>query len=364
MTTPFNPLVQSVNGYATSMRSFTHFGMVMILSLASAAMLPGCEGVSDNLPPAVITTKTAGILRISTTGMGSKEIEQSADALATILSKSKIPQVVQASGLLQLQAAGLDADPNMKMMDQTMSALREIKAKAIYIVADTEAAGSMTDVLTQELPLGNEGVIFLVQTTSTNSQSDIQSMAAKTFGASIMVEHIGRGWYWLKSDPTETLSDTSDPALAKKFDQAMNTLPNSAITFGMRMNTELSEGFELAMEEEDSGPMSMFLAGFSESMKSLDTMSAAIEFGPNPTIRAAMNFTNKDAASEFATTWSTTTRSIAGMAGMMMSAPDEDGNGGIDPAVFNQMAEALDMKQNDAQLTLIIDDAGWKKLIP
>ena len=148
-----------------------------------------------------------------------------------------------------------------------------------------------------------------------------------------------------------------------KFDQAMNALPSSAITFGMRMNDELREDFDLAMEE-DSGPMTMFLAGFSESMKSLDTISAAIEFGPNPTIRAAMNFTNKDAASEFATTWSTTTRSIAGMAGMMMSAPDEDGNGGIDPAVFNQMAEALDMKQNDAQLTLIIDDAGWKKLIP
>lgn len=363
MTTPFNPLVQSVNGYATSMRSFTHFGMVMILSLASAAMLPGCEGVSDNLPPAVITAKTAGILRISTTGMGIKEIEQSADALATILSKSKIPQVVQASGLLQLQAAGLDANPNMKMMDQTMSALREIKAKAIYIVADTEAAGSMTDVLTQELPLGNEGVIFLVQTTSTNSQSDIQSMAAKTFGASILVEHIGRGWYWLKSDPKETLPATSDPALAMKFDQAMNALPSSAITFGMRMNDELREDFDLAMEE-DSGPMTMFLAGFSESMKSLDTISAAIEFGPNPTIRAAMSFANKEAASEFATTWSTTTRSIAGMAGMMMSAPDEDGNGGIDPAVFNQMAEALDMKQNDAQLTLTIDDAGWKKLIP
>lgn len=64
-------------------------------------------------------------------------------------------------------------------MDETMAAMREIKAKAIYIVADTEAAGSMTDALTEELPLGAEGVIFLVQTTSTNSQSDIQSMATK-----------------------------------------------------------------------------------------------------------------------------------------------------------------------------------------
>ena len=95
-----------------------------------------------------------------------------------------------------------------------------------------------------------------------------------------------------------------------------------------------------------------------------NTISAAIAFGPNPTIRAAMNFANKDAAGEFATTWSTTTRSIAGMAGMMLSAPNEDGQGGIDPKIFTQMAEALDMKQSDAQLTLTLDDDGWKKLIP
>jgi len=202
-----------------------------------------------------------------------------------------------------------------------------------------------------------------VQTTSTNSQSDIQSMATKTFGASIIAQHIGRGWYWLKSDPKETLPATSDPAMAMQFDQAMNALPSSAISFGMRMSDELRANIDSAMEE-DSGPLSMFLAGFSEPMKSLNTISAAIAFGPNPTIRAAMNFANKDAAGEFATTWSTTTRSIAGMAGMMLSAPNEDGQGGIDPKIFTQMAEALDMKQSDAQLTLTLDDDGWKKLIP
>ena len=77
-----------------------------------------------------------------------------------------------------------------------------------------------------------------------------------------------------------------------------------------------------------------------------------------------MNFADKSAAGEFATTWSTTTRSIAGMAGMMLSAQNEDGKGGIDPKVFTQMAEALDMKQSESQLTLTLDDAGWKKLIP
>ena len=235
MTTLFTTHVRSVCACANLMRSLALVGFITFAALASTASLTGCEGVSDNLPPAVITTKTAGIMRISTTGMGSKEIEESADALATMLSKSKIPQVVQASGLLQLQAAGMSSNPTMKKMDETMTALREIKAKAIYIVADTEAAGSMTDALTQELPLGAEGVIFLVQTTSTNSQSDIQSMATKTFGASIIAQHIGRGWYWLKSDPKETLPATSDPALAMQFDQAMNALPSSAISFGMRM---------------------------------------------------------------------------------------------------------------------------------
>lgn len=114
MTTLFTTCVRSVLPCANSMRSIALAGFIAFAALASTASLMGCEGVSDNLPPAVITTKTAGIVRISTTGMGSKEIEESADALATMLSKSKIPQVVQASGLLQLQAAGLSSNPTMK----------------------------------------------------------------------------------------------------------------------------------------------------------------------------------------------------------------------------------------------------------
>ena len=129
MTTLFTTCVRSVLACANSMRSIALAGFIAFAALASTASLMGCEGVSDNLPPAVITTKTAGIMRISTTGMGSKEIEESADALATMLSKSKIPQVVQASGLLQLQAAGMSSNPTMEKMDETMTALREIKAK-------------------------------------------------------------------------------------------------------------------------------------------------------------------------------------------------------------------------------------------
>ncbi len=295
--------------------------------------------------------------------MDTKHIEQSADALATILSKSKIPQLVQASGLLQLQAAGLAANPSLKKLDETMTALREINAKAIYIVADRDAATNMTDALTEELPIGADGVIFLVQTTSTNSQSDIQSMAAKTFGTSIIVEHIGHGWYWLKTDTKETLPVASDPAMALEFDRAMTLLPSSAIGFGMRMTDELREICAKSMEE-DSGPMTMFLSGFAAPMKQLNTISASLDFGPDPTIRAAMDFANKESAGEFGKTWSTTTRSIAGMAGMMLSAPDKNGSGGIDPKLFTQMAEALDMTQSDSQLTLTIDNAGWKKLVP
>jgi len=99
------------------------------------------------------------ILRISTTGLSSQNIQQSADALATIMSKSTIPQIVQASGMLQLQAVGIKENPSMMKMDDTMAALRQINAKAIYIVADRDAAGNMTDALTNELPLAAKGVI-------------------------------------------------------------------------------------------------------------------------------------------------------------------------------------------------------------
>lgn len=265
--------------------------------------------------------------------------------------------------MLQLQAVGIKENPSMMKMDDTMAALRQINAKAIYIVADRDAAGNMTDALTNELPLAAKGVIFLVQTTSTNSQSDIQSVAAKIFGASVIVDSIGHGWYWLKSDAKDALPTDTDAVSAQEFDRAITALPSSAISFGMRMTAELRETFNAAMEE-DSGPMTMFMAGFQEPMKSLNTISAAVEFGPHPTIRAALNFATKESAAEFGQTWNTTTRSVAGMAGMMLSAPDKDGNGGIDPKVFTKMAAALDMTQNETQLTLTLDDAGWKKLFP
>lgn len=338
----------------------SHF-VAFVLGAATLAL--GACGVSDELPVEAIGPTTAGVLRISTTGVGVKEFKQSMESLATIMSKSSLPQVVQASGLLQLQAAGLDANPGLKQGDESMAALREIHAKALYVVADSAAAGNMTDAMTGELPLGADGVIFLVQTDSVFSESDVGTVATKAFKRSVIVESLGRGWYWLKSDASDALPTTTDPAIAAEFDRSLNALPGSAMTLGMRMTPELRAAFGESMEE-DGGPMTAFMAGFQEPLKSLNTLSASADFGVDPTLRVAMNFAAKEAASAFNDSWSTTTRSIAMMAGMMMAGRGEDGEEGIDPKAFSQMAEALDMKQSDSQLTLTLDRAGWEKLIP
>lgn len=345
-------------GQSTRMKST----FVRIVLSTATLTLAAC-GVSDTFPIETVGPSTAGILRISTSGVGIKEIQQSADALATIMSKSKIPQVVQASGLLQLQAAGLDANPSLKKLDETMASLRQIGAKAVYIVADKIAAESMTDALTDELPIGADGVIFLVQTDSVFSTSDIESVAAKAFNASVIVESIGKGWYWLKSDANESLPTITDAAIDVEFNHSLNALSGSAITFGMRMTAEMRATIDESMAEE-AGPLAAFTAGFTEPLKSLNSLSASIDFGPNPTLRVAMTFATKESAGEFNDVWSTTTRSIGTMAGMMMAGGGEDGEGGIDPKAFGQIAEALDMKQAESQLTLTLDDAGWKKLIP
>jgi hypothetical protein len=122
--------------------------------------------------------------------------------------------------------------------------------------------------------------------------------------------------------------------------------------------------------EEDGGMLTAALAGFEDSMKLLQTASVGLQFGSKPEIRAALTFENETAAQEFNESWASTTRSLTSMLGMMMVAQaseDEEGEDApppIDMRMFSGMAEALAMKQDKRQLSLVIDDAGWRKLLP
>ena len=350
------------------LRTRTCAAVARYAALTATLLLFACDGLSDSLPPAAIAPETVGVLRISTSGLDSKSLQESADTLATMMSKSKIPQVVQASGLLQLRAMALDLDPGVKAFDDAMTSLREIKAKAVYVITSGDELGDLMGSTTMTTSTSTidpslSGPIVLVQTSSTNSESDVEGCANKIMGMVVTAESLGQGWYWLKWNPQQQLPAQSDAAAAQEFDRAVNGLPQSTLLVTMRMTDSIRADIASGLKN-NAGLLSMFLDGFVDSMKSLNTISGSINFGKDPTIRAAMQFASADSAKKFAQEWSNTTRSAAIMASTMLSTGNDDDDNDPDPKMFTQIAEALDMKQADAQLTLTIDEAGWKKLIP
>ena len=333
-----------------------------LLATFTLFALSAC-GVSDNLPAVAVSAKTASVTRISTTGLSSLAFAKSAEAIAAIMSNSKVPQIAQASGLLQMQAAGLDpkVNPKMQKLDETMESLREINAKAIYVIVDGDAVDELIPTIS-DLPIDQPGIILLVQTASTGSQGDVFAVASNAFGGAVVVENLGKGWYWVKGDGDQTLPAVPDPDGAKAFESALNALPAATVTTALRVTQELRDACIDALENDDSG-MGMFFGGFMKPLTKLSLVSGSCEFGSNPTLRASLTFEDKESAGVFNTAWSTTTRSLAGMAGMMLgSAPQ--GEPTLDPKTFTNMAAALDMKQDETRLTLTLDDAAWKKLIP
>lgn len=320
-------------------------------------------GVSDALPAVAVSSTTAAVVRISTSGLSSESLRQSVDSFAPMLSKSTIPQLAQGAQMLTEQSAEFDPAKNeeMRRLDETMAAMRQINAKAVYILADGTAASTMPETMTA-LPIEQDGIMILVQTNGTRSQSDIQSLVGRAFNVAVMVESLGQGWYWLKADASQTLPAVPDISGARQLDVALNALAPSAVSVGMRVTAEVREACATALESDESG-MAMFLGGFIEPLTKLSSISASIGFGSNPTMCTAMTFETKEAAGEFNSAWASTTRSLFSMVGMM-AAGGGKGEKKIDPKTFSAMATALAMVQDEAKLTMTLDDLAWKKLIP
>ncbi len=110
----------------TSVRHTLRLARPVLAIAALAGALAGCGGVSDALPTAAVGPKAAAVVRVSTTGLDSASIRATMESIAKQMSKSKVPQIVQGSGLLTLRAASMDpaSDPSMKALDDQMGAMR------------------------------------------------------------------------------------------------------------------------------------------------------------------------------------------------------------------------------------------------
>lgn len=331
----------------------------------NALLLAACGGVSDQLPPQVFTAKTAAVIRVVPTTISSTAINKSALALGKVMAESKIPMLAMGSMLIQMRAAEFAAgsNPAMKSLDETMADLTAIGGKSICVVVNGDIAEGLESLADGSLPSGS-GAYLLVQTNSTSSTDEIKSLISKRSGKTAVVDSLGGGWYLTGVDRLPELPSESerDGAIAGIFDAALRSLPAGSATASFRMTPELRAKFDDFMAN-GAGMMSAFLAGFQEPIRSLETINATVSLGDKPVISSSLNFSNTEAATAFNTSWSMTTRSLAGMAAMFLGGSGED-SPKIDPALFRGMAEALDMKQREKQLTMTIDEAGWKKLLP
>jgi hypothetical protein len=330
------------------------------------ALTNGCEQISDRLPVAACSESTTSVVRVSTTGTDATDMQESIQALAGIMMRSKIPVVVQASGLLQLQSLGLDQQPEMVKYGKSLTALRAIDGSNIYLLAEEAPdVGLPTDDAFMEDP---DAIVLLVQTKRLGVEQEVAAAMSDWIPDST-VESVGGGWYWVKpKGVTRALGDGSVSS-ADALEAALASVPQSSVTIGLRMTESMRESVADGLEE-DGGMLTAALAGFEDSMKLLQTASVGLQFGSKPEIRAALTFENETAAQEFNESWASTTRSLTSMLGMMMVAQaseDEEGEDApppIDMRMFSGMAEALAMKQDKRQLSLVIDDAGWRKLLP
>jgi len=326
----------------------------------------GCEQVSDRLPPAACSTTTTSVVRLSTTGSDSTAILASIQAITGIMMRSKIPVVVQGSGLLQLQSMGLDQQPQMVKYSKSLAALRAIDCSNIYLLADEAPS---VEIATGGSVMEDPETTVLVQTTRLGAEKEVAAAMGEWMTDS-SAESLGGGWYWVKPKGTTRTLDSGDAAAAAALENALAGVPASSVTIGLRITDAMRDSLNEAMDE-DGGMLTAALAGFEDSMKSLQMASIGLQFGPKPELRAAMAFENEAAAKEFNESWTSTTRSLTSMLGMMMAsrAVDEEEEGGdapppMDPTMFSGMAEALAMKQDKQRLSLTIDDAGWRKLLP
>ncbi len=339
-----------------------------VIALAVAALagaLAGCGGeVSDALPTEAVGPKAAAVVRVSTTGLDSASIRATMESIAKQMSKSKVPQIVQGSGLLTLRAASMDpsANPSMKALDDQMTAMRD--AGILGFVAVLESISQVGDMTAVGDIAGADGVVALVQTDGRPSASEISEIVSRNASESLAAHSLGGGWFRIlpeaNSRPIEVAG--ASEAAAMELDAALKGLAATTVNFGLRMTPEVRAAF--TESTEDAGMMGSFVSGFEEPMDKLNSGSASLTLGADPAIRGAMSFATAAAAGEFNDQWNQTLDAMAGMAGMFLAAPNKEGKPSVDPGLFPKMADALRFTQQEAKLTLTIDKAGWVKLLP
>ncbi|MDA0803172.1 MAG: hypothetical protein O2819_05390 [Planctomycetota bacterium] len=342
-----------------ALRSFARAAAA--IALAASAALWGCSGLEESagIPAKVVSSSTAGVMRVSLEGANMDAMRQSAEMIYSLASKSKSPQTIQMAGILGLSMANLDpgVTPELDAYEASRKTLAEAGVREVYVLL-----GAGSDSTRDFLLRGESGKAEQMQASfaeiAAQVNASIDGGAEVRLAAPGTLTEIARGWY--SSSPEGSLPETGDAARAAELNASLDALDNSAFAFVFSMPDDFEQQVAHMMEDpQELGPAAMFAGQFEESITNLRAIAASVRFGDSPLLQVQGDFADEASASDFSAQWNSLLVIATGM--MAMGAqPDQAAQMA---AQAEAMRTALSMDAQGAVVKIAIDRAKLETLL-
>ncbi len=343
-----------------------------ILALVPCA-LAAC-GVQENLPAEAVPADTAIVVRMDPVSMRGPMVRDSMDAVADIARRSSNPQIVQFSGIVQLQALSMEEEAeDSKATDAAMQSLVDAGATAIWVVI-AESSLSSAGELAADAANADSDAFFeygtaLVQAKTRDAGPAIEAALRSMDDdlAACTATPVAPGWFAIRTSADQPLPKGGDEAAARSFESAIARQSGASMAMAMRMTDSMRAA--LASDDEMMLQAQMMLGRVISALERLQMLSASVTFGKAPAIRARMAFGSDGDAGEFNAAWDETLQTILGFIQMqsMMDAGDEDeGDDGAParkPAQWGPLFDGLKMQQDGAALSLTLDQERMRSMM-
>ena len=333
-------------------------------------MLAAC-GVQENLPAEAVPADTAIVVRADPATMQSPMIRDAIDAVVKLAGRSSNPQIVQFSGLLQLQSLSMDEQAS-KATDAAMASLVGAGATAIWVLVPESSLSVATDIAADAAD-GDADAFFgygtaLVQAKTRDAGPAIEA-ALRTMGddlATCTATSVAPGWFAIRTSAAQPLPKGGDAAAVKSFESAIAQQAGSSMAIAMRMTDSMRAA--LSSDDEAMLQAQMMVGRVISALERLQMLSASVTFGKQPAIRARMAFGSDGDAAEFNGAWDETLQTILGFIQMqaMMAADGEEGGDDAPapkPTQWGPLFEGLKMRQEGASLSLTLDQERMRSMM-
>ena len=343
----------------------------LLVSLATALPLAAC-GVQENLPAEAVPADTAIVVRADPAKVQSAMIRDAIEAVAGIAGKSSNPQIVQFSGLAGLQVLSMEEDAeDAKVTDAAMAALVEAGATAIWVVIP-ESALSNTSELASDAAEGDTDSLFeygtaLVQAKTRDAGPAIEKAirAMDDDLAACTATSVAPGWFAISTAAEQKVPAGGDAVMARSFASAIDGQSGASMAMAMRMTDSMRAA--LSSDDEAMLQAQMMVGRVVSALERLQMLSASVNFGKDPAIRARMAFGSDSDAAEFNSAWDETLQTILGFIQMqsMMAAGDEEGGDAPQPkpTQWGPLFDGLKMRQDGAALSLTLDQERMRSMM-